>query len=89
MVTWDVVPPMDQNGNITQYQVLYEPLEMFGGQISTQMMNVSGSEMSILLMDLEEFVSYNISVRAYTSAGEGPYSSDITATTLQDGEYLC
>ena len=89
MVTWDVVPPMDQNGNITQYEVLYKPLETFNRQISTQTMIVSGSEMSLILMNLEEFVSYNISIRAYTSAGEGPYSNEITATTLQDGKYLC
>ena len=44
------------------YEVLYEPLETFGGAIQTQTRNVSGTEMSVVLMDLEEFVNYSISV---------------------------
>ena len=86
MVTWDEVSPMSQNGLTTNYEVLYEPLESFNGQISAETMNVSESVFTLRLMNLEEFVSYNVSVRAYTSAGEGPYSSEITNTTLQDSE---
>ena len=86
VVTWDVVPPIDQNGIITMYEVLYQPLETFGGAIQTLTRNLSGTEMSVVLTDLEEFVYYNISVRAYTSVGEGPYSSDMTAQTLEDGK---
>ena len=86
VVTWDVVPPIDQNGIITMYEVLYQPLETFGGAIQTLTRNLSGTEMSVVLTDLEEFVYYNISVRAYTSVGEGPYSSDMTSQTLEDGK---
>ena len=85
IVTWDSVPPMDQNGIITMYEVLYEPLETFGGAIETLSRNVSVTDMSVVLMDLEEFVYYNISVRAYTSVGEGPYSDGITELTDNDG----
>ena len=84
MVTWDVVP-IDQNGVITVYEVQYEPLEIFGGQIQTQTINVIAPNMSVALRNLEEHVSYNISVRAYTCAGEWPYSVEMTAMTLQDG----
>ncbi len=86
-VTWDMVPAIDQNGIITMHEVLYQPLETFGGLISTQTLNASGLERSIMLINLQEFVNYNISVRAYTSVGNGPYSSEVTALTLQDGEY--
>ena len=86
VVTWDVVPPIDQNGIITMYEVLYQPLETFGGAIQTLTRNVSGTEMSVVLTDLEVFVYYNISVRAYTSVGEGPYSSDVASQTLEDGK---
>ena len=85
-VTWDIVPPIDQNGIILCYVIQYEPLETFGGLISTLRYYVSGSEMTTVLMNLEEFVDYNISIRAYNSAGWGPYSTDITATTQQDGK---
>ena len=85
VVTWDIVPPIDQNGVITMYEVLYEPLETFGGAIQTQTRNVSGTEMSVVLTNLEEFVNYSISVRAYTSVGEGPYSDEIREKTNTDG----
>ena len=67
------------------YEVLYEPLETFGGAIQTQTRNVSGTEMSVVLMNLEEFVNYSISVRAYTSVGEGPYSDEMREKTNTDG----
>ena len=86
MVSWGVVPPIDQNGIITMYEVLYQPLETFGGAIQTLTRNVSGTEMSVVLMNLQEFVYYNISVRAYTRVGEGPYSDDVTLRTNEDGK---
>ena len=85
IVTWDIIPPIDQNGVITMYEVLYEPLETFGGAIQTQTRNVSGTEMSVVLTNLEEFVNYSISVRAYTSVGEGPYTDEIREKTNTDG----
>ena len=67
------------------YEVLYEPLETFGGAIQMMTVNVSVSEMSVVLVNLQEFVNYNISVRAYTSVGEGPYSDEMTVRTEEDG----
>ena len=81
-VTWEEVPTIDRNGVITEYEVQYEPLETFGGQIATSTVNTS--MLSILLTDLQEFVDYNISVRAYTSAGPGPYSDPVTEMTDTD-----
>ena len=86
MVTWDSVPAIDQNGVITEYEVMYEPLETFGGNISTQRMNVTAPKMSVTLNGLEEFVNYSISVRAYTIIGPGPYSDGVMARTNEDGE---
>lgn len=84
IVTWDTVPFVDQNGIITHYEIRYEPLEMFDGLVSTQTYNVSESQ-SVLLSNLQEFLQYNISIRAYTVAGWGPYSNSTTVTTLPDG----
>ena len=83
MVTWDVVPPIDQNGVITIYEVLYEPMETFDGVIVPLTVNVT--ERSSLLIRLQEYVDYTISVRAYTLVGEGPYSDGIVARTLEAG----
>ena len=86
MVTWGPVPFRDQNGIITEYEVMYEPLETFGGSISTLTVNVSDPDLSTLLMELQEFVNYSISVRAYTIIGPGPYSDEEMARTNEDGE---
>ena len=84
-VSWEEVPAIDQNGIITMYEVQYEPLVTFGDQIST---NTSTTTMlNLTLTDLEEYVEYNITVRAYTSVGPGPYSDPpITERTDEDGK---
>ncbi len=86
IVTWDIVPPIHQNGIITMYEVLYQPRETFNGAITTQTMNVSGSMMSVVLSNLEEFVNYTIFVRAYTSEGAGPYGEEVTVMTPEDSK---
>ena len=86
LVSWDMVPAIDQNGIITMYEVQYKPLETFGGQIQTETVNVAAPMMSVTLTNLQEFVNYDISVRAYTSAGEGPYSDEMSAMTQEDSK---
>ena len=83
-VTWEEVPPIDRNGIITEYEVLYVPLETFDEAISADVVNTT--DLSYLLVNLQEYVSYNISVRAYTSVGSGPYSVPITNQTLEDSK---
>ena len=48
--------------------------------IGVMTVNVTATELSTLLIDLQEFVSYRIAVRAYTSIGPGPYSDDVFET---------
>ena len=85
MVSWDAVLPINRNGIVTMYEVQYEPLETFDGTLIKMTMNITAPAMSTILTGLEEFVNYTISVRAYTSAGEGPYSIGITEMTAEDG----
>ncbi len=85
-VNWTDVPEIDQNGIITEYEVMYEPLMTFGGQLNATIVNTTN--LFITLNGLEEFVNYNISVRAYTSVGPGPYSAGIVRMTIEDGEFL-
>ena len=69
------------------YEIQFVPLETFEGQISTNIVYTSnGSLLLIVLTGLEEYVEYNISVRAYTSAGPGPYSAGVVERTDTDGE---
>ena len=84
MVTWDEIPGLDQNGIITDYEVQIEPLD-FPADIFVDLLNTT--TLSIVVTGLEEYVFYNISVRAYTSVGPGPYSDPVTERTLEDGNY--
>lgn len=81
---WEEVLPVDQNGIIMGYHVFYTPLYTFAGEIKAEMVNTN---ITILVLEnLHEYTDYNISVRAYTRAGAGPYSIAITHTTFQDGK---
>ena len=64
------------------YEIKYEPLECE----LTQYINTTGPVLMMNLTGLEEYVEYNITVRAYTSEGPGPYSDPpVTERTLTDG----
>ena len=74
-----MVPAVDQNGEITFYEVQVDPAQFQ----NVSYVNVSGSE--LVLDGLEEFVVYRFIVRAYTIAGPGPFSDVTTSTTEQAG----
>ena len=84
-VHWEEVPAIHDNGVITTYEVIYNSLVTVGGQISELTTNTS--LLNATLTDLEEYVEYNISVRAYTSVGPGPYSDVVIERTLEDGKF--
>ena len=81
---WEEIPPIDRNGIIIMYEVLYVPFETFDGAISADIVNTT--DLFYLLESLQEYVSYNISVRAYTRIGSGPYSVPIDNQTLEAGK---
>jgi len=80
-VSWNEVPVIGRNGIIIQYTVQYEPLMILSGALT---MNTSNT--SALLRDLQEYIEYNITVRAYTSVGPGPLSPGVTNRTFEDGK---
>ena len=86
-VTWDEVPSINRSGIIIMYEVQYIPLETFG-QLSIETVITSGPVLILNLTGLEEYVEYNISVRAYTSTGPGPYSDPVTVRTETDGRLI-
>ena len=86
VVSWGEVPPLDQNGVIIVYEVMYTPLETFNGMIGPDVRNVSSSNLSVFLDELEEFVNYTVAVRAFTRIGASNFSTFILVQTLEDGK---
>ena len=82
IVTWEEVPPIDRNGMVIAYEVRYEPFETFGQLSSSDVINATN--LSVILEGLHPFVNYNVSVRAYTSVGSGPYSDVVVEITQED-----
>ena len=69
------------------YEIGYEPLDTFNCGLMVESINTTGSVLMMNLTGLEEYVEYNVTVRAYTSEGAGPYSDPpITERTLEDGK---
>ena len=91
VVTWEEVPPTDQNGIITQYEVRINQ-STFDEVSLSDFVFTNGSTMMVEWDNLEEFVEYSIRVRALTSVGPGPFSIAESNRTLEDGEcvlYQC
>ena len=85
-VSWDSVPEQSQNGIIIMYEVKYEPQETFEGLIGPVF--ITTTAMYVTLSNLQEYIAYNVSVRAYTSAGPGPFSIEVVKRTLENGEMI-
>lgn len=80
LVSWEYV---DQE--ITAYEVLYEAYFDVPMMLTVNT-SLALPEKSVILRDLEEYVNYSISVRAYTNENEGPYSVGVTVITMEDGK---
>jgi len=85
-VVWEEISPLDQNGVIILYEVMYTPNQTFNGSIGPNSTNISGTEFSLVLRDLQEFVTYTVSVRGYTEVGPGN-SDEGTAQTFEDSKW--
>ena len=80
---WDEVPVDKQNGIITGYTITYQSqTENGNGNV-----RVGANELEKELMNLREYVNYNITVSASTVKGDGPASDPvIVVRTDQDGK---
>ena len=85
-VSWQPVPAIDHNGIITQYTVDFDPVQTFGGQLTNESMVVDASESYVILVGLQEYVEYDVRVRASTVAGDGPDSPTVQQRTLDAGK---
>lgn len=76
-----------QNGVIRGYQIGYrETSPGSNGQYSIVEMKATGDSEVYTLDNLKKFAQYGVVVQAFNRAGTGPSSSEINATTLEDGE---
>ncbi len=80
-VNWADVAGIDQNGDLTQYEVFYRSTLHF----CNESVLVNNETFSVNITGLEEFVVYNVSVRAYTSVGPGPFSDVVMEQTEEAG----
>ena len=84
-MTWEEVLEIEENGIIISYEIQFEPLE-FTSVLMTDTINTTN--LSAVITGLQEYVEYNISVRAYTIIGPGPYSDPVTERTLEDRKLI-
>ena len=84
MVTWENVLAIDRNGIIIQFEVQISQSTFT--ENSQRIMTTNGSVFMLEWNGLEEFVEYNITIRAFTSIGPGPFSTVIMNTTFEDGK---
>lgn len=77
-----------QNGVIRGYQIGYrENGPGSNGQYSIVEMKATGDSEVYTLDNLKKFAQYGVVVQAFNRAGTGPSSSEINATTLEDGMF--
>lgn len=79
---WDSVPAIDRNGDITRYEVRYR---IHGMDTADSVQLLNAFTLSTVLTELEEYMNYAITVSAHTAEGSGPFSLQVVATTLEDG----
>lgn len=76
LLQWNEVPPLDQNGVIKGYIIIYRAL-------TTEVKNstrVDAPKRELILVRLNEFTYYSLCVLAFTSKGDGPSTCIVVLT---------
>ena len=77
---WQPPPEEDHNGPI-----LYYTLRIVEEEFNQREIVVNTTNTNYEIFTLEEYIRYLCQVSAATESGNGPYSSPLMFTTLQDG----
>ena len=85
-VGWEPLLAISPTSPVTQYEVEVSQ-DMFDAIPATFNTTVNSETLTTEIAGLEEYVEYSIRVRAYTSAGPGPYSNPVQETTLEDRKH--
>ena len=89
-VSWQPVKNLDQNGEIKGYTIYYKPVEGYFKHGEEKYTNVDGGDvLTATLQPLEEYVTYEIKIRAFTSVGDGPNNTVITRRRTDEDSKWC
>ena len=80
-IMWELPNEADRHGVIIGYDIRY-----VGNNTELFLENVTN--LSVLLINLEEFENYSISVRARTAVGPGPWSEPIVIMTDTHSKFI-
>ncbi|XP_042655605.1 contactin-3 [Tyto alba] len=78
-VSWTPIPWKMSSGRLLGYEVRY--WNNGGKEESSNRVKAAGNETSIRITGLKSNLAYYTAVRAYNSAGAGPFSATVNATT--------
>uniref|UniRef100_A0A452ES41 Contactin 3 n=1 Tax=Capra hircus TaxID=9925 RepID=A0A452ES41_CAPHI len=78
-VSWNAIPWKLSNGHLLGYEVRY--WNNGGEEESSSKLKVAGNVTSARLRGLKSNLAYYTAVRAFNSAGTGPFSATVNATT--------
>ena len=87
MVMFEAFPVIHENGILIAYEILFEPTPAVGQDVGGDVLqNVTVTEFSTIVEGLAENVLYNVTVRAYTAVGPGPFSNPVQIMTNETGK---
>ena len=82
VVEWGEISKADRNGIIQGYKVKYASLKPYD---NVQYKIIEGNQTrTTTLTELKKYITYRISVCAFTHAGDGVYSQSMSEQTFQD-----
>ena len=80
-ITWQSLPPCDENGVITNYTIAYKMKS--GGFIEIV---VDAANRTVVISRLTPFTIYTIKMAASTSAGRGEFGQEVTVQTNESSK---
>ena len=80
-VSWRLPPEGSRHGIIKGYKLFYKKK----GSDSATFLTLDNIKTSERVTELDKYTKYEFQVLAFTSAGDGPNSSTVFKTTMEDG----
>ncbi len=80
---------VDRHGRVISYDIQYVGYDMNDTVVDEiEVVNVIGSLTQYILKGLDEYTEYEVSIRARTSAGPGPYSFPLSILTNESSRFI-
>ena len=83
-VTWQPLPPCEQNGVITSYTIAYRMEGETGMSFNESVVN--GTSLMHVVASLTPYTNYSIKMAASTSVGRGDFGPNVTVQTNESSE---